>query len=114
VRRLGNPVGAPALGLTPWRLWAVFMGIFDCGRVLFGSRVAKMSRRVTVPTRHQLKQASEHHKQKRASLVATVATVVENPRTIVKPHASNFRGVKFSRLASVGKFFVLQLLAPQS
>ena len=34
-------------------------------------------------TRHQLKQASKHHKQKRASLVATEAIVVENPRTIV-------------------------------
>ena len=42
-----------------------------------------MRRRVTVHTRHQLKQASNHHKQKRASLVATEAIVVENPRTIV-------------------------------
>ena len=41
-----------------------------------------MRRRVTAHTRHQLKQASEHHKQKRASLVATEAIVVENPRTI--------------------------------
>jgi len=57
--------------------------IFDCGRVLFGSRVAKMRRRVTVHTRHQLMQASEHHKQNRASLVATEAIVVETPRTIV-------------------------------
>jgi hypothetical protein len=59
---------------------------FYCGRVFFGSRIARMRRRVTVHTRHQLKQASKqgkHHKQKRASLVATEAIVVENPRTIV-------------------------------
>jgi hypothetical protein len=36
-----------------------------------------------VHTRHQLKQASKRHKQKRASLVAKEAIVVENPRTIV-------------------------------
>jgi hypothetical protein len=42
-----------------------------------------MRRRVTVHTRHQLKQASKHHKQKRASLVATEAIVIHNPRTIV-------------------------------
>jgi len=42
-----------------------------------------MRRRGTVHTRHQLKQASEHHRQKRASLVATEAVVVESPRTIV-------------------------------
>jgi len=57
--------------------------IFDCGRVLCGSRVAEIRRRVTVHTGHQLKQASKHHKQKRASLVATGAIVVERPRTIV-------------------------------
>jgi hypothetical protein len=55
----------------------------DCGRVLFGSRVAEMKRRVTVHTRHQLKQATKHHEQKRVSLVATEAIVVETPRTIV-------------------------------
>jgi hypothetical protein len=42
----------------------------------------EMRRRVTVHTRHQLKHVSEHHKQKRVSLVATEANV-ENPRTIV-------------------------------
>jgi hypothetical protein len=64
-----------------WAAPCVFL--FDCGRVLFGSRVAEMRRRVIVHTRHQLQQARKHHKQKRASLVATEAIVVESPRTIV-------------------------------
>ena len=41
-----------------------------------------MRRRVTVHTRHQLKQASEHHTQKRASLVAMEAIVVTIPSMI--------------------------------
>ena len=26
MRRLGNPAGAPALGLTPWRTWGLWAG----------------------------------------------------------------------------------------
>ena len=62
-------------------------------------------------TRHQLKQASEHYKQKRASLVATEAIVFENPRTIVVvlnimgPAANSFQGTLEGTLVSWGYIY---------
>ena len=77
-RGYGDHSPPTSLG-TPWMLSYVGARafFFDCGRVLFGSRVAEMRRRVTVRYRHQLKQASKHHKLKRASLVATGAMFVD-------------------------------------
>ena len=46
------PAGAP----TPGCVYKVgrFLTIFDCGRVLFGSRVAKREAEGTVHTKHEL------------------------------------------------------------
>jgi hypothetical protein len=55
-----------------------------------------------VHTRHQLGQASKHHKQKRVLLVDTGEIVVESPRTIVSLVAVRVKLVCISLVIILG------------